>query len=480
MKASGYRMRPVFSVPGGDVIGPYTDFHREGNLVRTVRDDTAALAAQGAAEATVEPASVLVTGGPGLGAALHGIASAAADRVPVLVMTGSVDETGFQALKPSITSDGVKPRVTEDPEEAAVDLVRCRPVVFETSGSDDLDTVVEAVEESPGEGPDPKSMSDVLDLVEGSRTVFLIGGGCRWAGVSEILEELSKNLGVPMVESLRGRGVVPEHSPFNHGMIGVRGWADGLLEEADVVVALGARLTERTVANIPDDVSLVHVGYERPLTDVDVSITCDLVEFLKAFEDADPDPWEPEKPEGPPELDTVTFDIVKAARKAWIGPTVVDSGQVTATAILAGEVSTPWELVVPSRYCPVGFSLPAALGVASRVPEPVLAIMGDHAFLYSLSEWVTVAEEELPVVGLVVRNGEMGFVRQFQEAEVGEVRGVDVDCDVEGFLERDLGIEVVELEADGDEVYRTLRELEMKKEPKVVFVDVPREDLPLP
>ncbi len=480
MKATGYRMRPVFSVPGGDVIGLYTELHREGNVVRTVRDDTSALAAQGAAEATVEPASVLVTGGPGLGAALHGIASTAADRVPVLVMTGSVDETGFQALKPSITSDGVRPRVTEDPEEAAFDLVRCRPAILEVSNGDDLDAVIKAVEEAPREGPDPESMGDVLDLVEGSRTVFLIGGGCKWAGVSETLEELSRDLGVPMVESLRGRGVVSEYSPFNHGMIGVRGWANDLLEDADVVVALGARLTERTTSHVPKDVSLVHVGYERPLTDVDVSMACDLAEFLRAFEDADPDPWEPEKPEGPSELDTVTFEVVKAAREAWIGPTVVDSGQVTATAILAGKISTPWELVVPSRYCPVGFSLPAALGVASRVPEPVLAIMGDHAFLYSLSEWFTVVEERLPVVGLVMRNEEMGFVRQFQEMKVGEVRGVDVNCDVEGFLERDLGIEAVELEADGDEVYRTLRELEMKKEPAVVFVDVPREDLPLP
>ncbi len=479
MKARGYRLRPVFSVPGGDVIETYTDLHREGDLLRTVRDDDAVMAAQGAAEATAEPAASLVTGGPGLGAAVHGLASAAADRVPVVLMTGDVREEGFQALKPEITSDGVKPSITRDPEEAASELVRCRPVILEGADVDDLDDVVDAVEEEPRDLPE-EPLEEAFETVDGSRAVFLVGGGCRWAGVSEVLEEISRDLGVPIVETLRGRGVIPEHSPFNMGMVGVRGWADEVLRRADVVVALGARLTERTVDGEVRDLSIVHVGYEPPCLDPDVRVEGDLAAFLEVFADeADPDPWEPDRPAGPPGLDTVTFEIVEAAREAWIGPMTVDSGQVTATAILACEVSAPWELITPCRYCPVGFALPAAVGAASRLPEPTLAVMGDHAFLYSLPEWVTVSEEGLPVVGLVLRNGEMGFVRQFQEAKTGEVRGLEVRSDVQGFLE-DLGVETVELEADRDEVYRTLRDIEMKKEPAVVFVEVPREDLPLP
>ncbi|WP_456454331.1 thiamine pyrophosphate-dependent enzyme [Methanopyrus sp.] len=472
-----FRLRPVFGVPGDDVARPYLRLAESDELVRTTREDAAVYAAIGAAEVSGEPAAALATRGPGVAVALAGLACALADRVPVLCATGEITERGFQSLVPSMASDGAELTVTDDPGEAARTLARSEPVLYVDPGfdPDEVSSELEGIE--PAE-PDPEDVERVRGLLEGERVAILVGRGCYRAQCGELVERLCGILEAPVVETMRGRGVVPEYHPRNVGVVGLRGWANDVIEEADVVLALGARLSERTRANL-DWPTTVAIGFE--VKDADEVVECDVRAFVEALLEDPPrtEPWDP-KPSEPPGFDLELYRVVKAALKGWIGPATVDSGQITPTALLAARVSSPSEVIYSGSFCPMGFAIPAALGASARVPEMVLALTGDGGFMASCQELETAVREDLQIAVLVTRNGELGFTRQVMEEKEGRAAKMGLDADVPSIAES-LGVEVEVIgKPDPDEVKRTLRDVEMSGETTVVVVELPHEDVPMP
>ncbi|WP_456484063.1 thiamine pyrophosphate-dependent enzyme [Methanopyrus kandleri] len=473
---TSFRLRPVFGVPGDDVTRPYLRLAEEDELVRTTREDAAVYAAIGAAEVSGEPAAALATCGPGVAVALAGLACALADRVPVLCATGEITERGFQSLVPSMASDGVELTVTDDPEEAARTLARSEPVLYVDPGFDPDGVSAELEDIEPVE-PDPEDVERVRGLLEGKRVAILVGRGCYRARCGELVERLCEVLEAPIVETMRGRGVVPEYHPRNAGVVGLRGWANDVVEDADVVLALGARLSGRTRADI-DWPTTIAVGFG---VEADEVVECDVRAFVKALLENPPrtEPWNP-KPGEPPEFDLELYRVVKAALKAWIGPATVDSGQITPTALLAARLSSPSELIHSGSFCPMGFAIPAALGASARVPEMALALTGDGGFMASCQELETAVREDLPIAVLVTCNGELGFTRQVMEEKEGRATKMGLDVDVPSIAES-LGAEVEVIgKLDPGEVKRVLRDVEMKGETTVVVVELPREDVPMP
>ncbi|WP_457619557.1 thiamine pyrophosphate-dependent enzyme [Methanopyrus sp.] len=474
---TSFRLRPVFGVPGDDVTRPYLELAEEDELVRTTREDAAVYAAIGAAEVSGEPAAALATRGPGVGVALAGLACALADRVPVLCATGEVTERGFQSLSPSIVSDGVELTVTDDPEEAAWTLARSEPVLYVDPGFDP-DGISEELEGVGSVEPDPEDVERVLGILEGKRVAILVGRGCYRARCGELVERLCGTLGAPVVETMRGRGVVPEYHPRNAGVVGLRGWANDVVEDADVVLALGARMSERTRADL-DWPTTVAVGFG--VGDADEVVECDVRAFLEALLEDPPktEPWSPE-PSEPRGFDLELYRVVKAALRAWIGPATVDSGQITPTALLAARLSSPSELIHSGSFCPMGFAIPAALGASARVPEMTLALTGDGGFMASCQELETAVREDVPIAVLVTRNRELGFTRQVMEEREGRAAKMELGVDIPSVAES-LGAEVeVVDEPDPGVVKRVLRDVEMNGETTVVVVELPREDVPMP
>ncbi|WP_456482785.1 thiamine pyrophosphate-dependent enzyme [Methanopyrus sp.] len=472
-----FRLRPVFGVPGDDVTRPYLRLAEEDELVRTTREDAAVYAAIGAAEVSGEPAAALATRGPGVAVALAGLACALADRVPVLCATGEVTDRGFQSLVPSMVSDGVELTVTDDPKEAARTLARSEPVLYVDPGFDPDGISAEFERIEPAE-PDPEDVDRVRELLEGKRVAILVGRGCYRARCGELVERLCEVLKAPVVETMRGRGVVPEYHPRNAGVVGLRGWANDVVENADVVLALGARLSERTRAGLDWPVT-VAVGFG--VDGADEVVECDVRAFVEVLLEDPPrtEPWNP-KPGEPSEFDLELYRVVKASLRAWIGPVTVDSGQITPTALLAARLSSPSEVIHSGSFCPMGFAIPAALGASARVPEMTLALTGDGGFMTSCQELGTAVREDLPIAVLVARNRELGFTRQMMEEKEGRAAKMELDVDIPSAAEA-MGAEVEVIEKpDPGEVKRVLRDVEMNGETTVVVVELPREDVPMP
>jgi len=472
-----HHLKPAFAVPGDDLHEPYLELAERDELVRTNREDTAAYAAIGAAEVSNEPAALLATRGPGLAHALPGLACALADHVPILCITGEPLDQGFQSLLPSLESNRARLTVTRDPREAARALARSQPAVLTRPQTPD--ELEPHLRETRPPQPTDGEIEEVRRRLQGRKVALLVGRGCYRARATEHLERLAERLNAPIVQTMRGRGVVPEYHPRNYGVVGLRGWANHVLREADVILALGARLTERTLPEEPDaEIIAVTLHLNGP---ADLHLECDPAPLLRALLKHPPEtrPWRPERRE-PDEPDLHAYRVVKTALRAWIGPVTLDSGQHTPLALLAARLSAPNELIHSGAFCPVGFALPAALGAATRTPEPVLAITGDGGFLATHHELETVVREDLPVTVLVLRNRELGFTRQTAGLDDPEPAGMDLPTDPADLAEA-YGTEVHRLEHDRtDELHRILRDAEMQREPTVIVVELPREDVPLP
>lgn len=461
----------VFGYPGGAVITLYDvlpEYPLRHVLVR--HEQGAAHAADGYARASGRVGVCLATSGPGATNLVTGLATAMMDSVPIVAVTGQVSTAtlgtdSFQeADLTGITLPVVKhsylvkraadiPRVVKEafhiastgrPGPVLVDLprdVQASPCDFRYPETVDL----------PGYKPNleahPHQLERAARAIAGaSRPVFLAGGGVIASGASEALARLARRASVPVVVTLLGLGAYPASDPLFVGLAGMHGCyaANRTLNEADLIVAVGTRFSDRVTGPpraFAPRASIVHIDVDPAELGknvrTDLPIVADARRALEALADLLPEApprtdwlgeisgWRAETAPPPGRGKAPTrrprlspLEVVDRVGQWCRGRAILvtDVGQHQMWSAQRIPVERPRSFLTSGGLGTMGYGLPATLGAQVACPgTPVVLITGDGSFQMSLQQLATIREESLGVKVVMVNNGYLGMVRQWQD-----------------------------------------------------------------
>ena len=457
----------IFGYPGGAILPVYDELYRQEEIqhVLTVHEQGAAHAADGYARASGRVGVCLATSGPGATNLITGLATAHMDSVPVVAITGQVatglmgkdsfQEVDITGMTLSISKHSFVVRdVARIPQlvhEAFRIAASGRPGVVILDIPRDMQTLeVEAEEIEPsfatptrtGHWPEAGLEAAAKALATAKRPVMQVGGGAVRAGAASQVRELARHLDAPVVSTLMGLGVVPGNESHFLGLTGMHGHkaANLAVHHADVVLAIGCRFSDRFVTaktefikgktiiqldidpaeigkNIPSHVGLTgnigllaqallertpkaeHIAWWRQIQDWRENVEESAATFLDG-------PW------------IMKFLSVQTQERRTIFVTDVGQHQMWAAQHLTLQQPRTW--LTSGGFGTMGFGMPAALGAQTGCPEArVIHICGDGSFRMTGMELHTIASTQAPVISIVVDNGSLGMVRQWQELFFG-------------------------------------------------------------
>lgn len=458
----------VFGYPGGAVIPLYDALPKfEIRHILTRHEQGAAFAAGGYARASGKVGVAIATSGPGATNLVTGIADAYMDSVPIVCLTGQVprsmigkdsfqesDITGITL--PIVKHNYLVREMTELPHviHEAFHIARSgRPgpvlvdipkdlQILEFSGS--LEVPLEALRGYVVRNePDPLAIAAAAELLNRSeRPCLYIGGGCVTSGARDELVALAEAAGIPATWTLMGKSAFPEDHPRACGMLGMHGaaYANYAITQCDLMIVCGARFDDRVtgkLATFNPEAKVIHIdidpaelGKNRA---VEVAVEANIKPALRALlprvqrQDrkewlAQVDGWKKRHPlvaRGPKETGEIRpqllLDKLSAATegKAIV---VADVGQHQMWAAQFYHPSEPRLFQTSGGLGAMGFSLPAAIGAQFGCPDrEVWVICGDGGIQMNIQELAVASLHRLPIRIMLVNNGYLGMVRQWQE-----------------------------------------------------------------
>jgi acetolactate synthase-1/2/3 large subunit len=454
----------AFGIPGGNILPIYDAHARLAPRVAHVlvrHEQVAAHAAEGYAHATGKVGVCLATSGPGATNLVTGIADAFHDRVPLVAITGNVpraqagtgafQEADIVAITRPITKLSV---VVREPDALAGTLAeafrlaragRPGPVLVDIPRDVQLARTRVPYRPAPADPPRRPAVEAAVEVaalaLHAARPLLYLGGGVRSSGASAAVRELAERLELPFVTSLNGKGAVSEDHPLWIGMIGMHGHAraNRAVQRADLVLALGARLSDRGVgqaAGFAPAARIVQADIDpaalarRP--EGALALEGDLGETVRALLDAlrDSRPasraaWRAEL-EGlrgapsrrpPPGAPLHAPEVIERLQALLPRGAVVTTGvgQHQMFAAQRWRARGPRDFITSGGFGTMGFCLPAAIGAQLGCPEAlVVGIDGDGSFQMTVQDLATAADLGLPLKLFVLDNRGLGMVRQVQ------------------------------------------------------------------
>lgn len=484
----------IFGLCGHTIIG-FLDALGKSRIryISTRHEQVAAHAADGYARASGKVGVLLTHLGPGLTNAATGVANAALDSIPMVVIAGDIpsyyygrhphqevnlhqDADQFQIFRPFCKRVYRVDNVTDLPRivERAFHLAqtgRPGPVLVDVPMdlfSADLD--VDAFSKTPPEiakiGIDPATTARIVDaLATSRRPVLYAGGGVLSARATNELRLLAEALQVPVAHTLMGKGCLPHDHPLLLGQSGF--WGTPIANEkcrtADLIVAIGTRLAEanssswdpRFTFSIPPtrlihldaDVAEIGRNYQTELgvvADAKLALAS-LADEARGKRHADRGPLHDEIARGRKEFagnwaGQWTSDqyplrperILSELRQAAPADAfiVTDVGWNKNGVGQQFPINVPGTFITPSGLATMGFGPAAALGV--KVAEPgrvAIALVGDGGFSANPSVVATAMEAGLPVIWLVMDNSAFGTIAGLEEMHYGTTFGCVFECD---------------------------------------------------
>jgi acetolactate synthase-1/2/3 large subunit len=465
----------AFGIPGGAILPTYDAIAR-GTTVRHVlarHEQGAGHMAEGYARASGEVGVAIATSGPGATNLVTPIADAWMDSTPLVCITGQVRSSligtdAFQEIDATgITLPIVKHSwLVQDVEElpgvlkAAFHVARTGrqgPVLvdiakdvqeaeFEFEYPDEVDL--------PGWKPPrkvhPRQIREAARAIaHAERPIIYAGGGVLNANACAELLELVESAQLPAVVTLMGKGCLPDSHPLNYGPPGMHGskYANWALNKADLVIAVGSRFDDRVTGKVSAfapgakvihfDIDAAEVGKIRnadipvvgplpvALAELHAELR-DLMEggphghesWLRQVEEwREQFPYRYSKAPGvlkPQTAIEALRDLAATRDEDVVWTTGVGQHQMWAMQYLV--CNQPRSFITSGGLGTMGYGLPAAIGAkAARPDATVVCIDGDGCFQMTCQELATAALERLPIVAVVINNGWLGMVRQWQE-----------------------------------------------------------------
>ena len=465
----------VFGYPGGAVLHIYDALFKQGSLKHILvrHEQAAAHAADGYARATGQCGVCLVTSGPGATNAVTGIATAYMDSIPMVVLTGQVPTPfiGSDAFQEVDTVGITRPCVkhnflVKDVRDLALTIRKAfhiattgrpGPVVVDIP-KDVTDPNIRIPYVYPREiklrsyNPVEKGhlgqIRKAVDLMlAAKRPVFYTGGGVVLGDGSAQLTELVKATGFPITSTLMGLGAFPMTDPQFLGMLGMHGTyeANMAMHETDVLIAIGARFDDRVTGKIEHfcpHARIIHIDVDPssiaknvkvdvPIVGQVASVLADMLRLYREQQPKSPvnalgDWWAkigewralnclkyPANPEAiKPQFAVETLYKVTNGELYLAS----DVGQHQMFAAQFYPFDKPRRWINSGGLGTMGYGLPAAIGAQLAHPEAQVAcISGDASILMCIQELATCQQYRLPIKVVLLNNGYMGMVRQWQE-----------------------------------------------------------------
>lgn len=465
----------VFGYPGGSVLHIYDALFKQETVrhILVRHEQGASHAADGYARATGKCGVCLVTSGPGATNAVTGIATAYMDSIPMVVLTGQVPTPviGSDAFQEVDTVGITRPCVkhnflVKDVRDLALTIRKAfhiattgrpGPVVVDIP-KDVTDPNIKIPYHypreirmrsyNPVEKGHPGQIKKAVDLMlQATRPVFYTGGGVVLGEGSAQLTELVRATGFPVTSTLMGLGAYPTTDPQFIGMLGMHGTyeANMAMHETDVLIAIGARFDDRVTGKIEHfcpHAKIIHVDVDPSSISKNVRVDVPIVgqvagvltEMLRLYQAQKPQPdpapiadwWA--KIADWRRLDCLQYDRTSAAIKPQFAIETLckvtdgdlyltsDVGQHQMFAAQFYPFDKPRRWINSGGLGTMGFGLPAAMGVQLAFPEAQVAcVSGEASILMCIQELATCKQYSLPIKVILLNNGYMGMVRQWQE-----------------------------------------------------------------
>lgn len=463
----------LFGYPGGAVIDIYDELPRHPHIrhILTRHEQGAVHAADGYARASGKVGTCLVTSGPGATNTVTGIATAYCDSIPMVIITGQVPtgligNDAFQEVdivgitRPCTKHNFLVKRV----EDLALTIRqafylartgRPGPVLIDLPKD-----VVQAVTEfewpdeismrsyNPTYKPNIYQLRRASEQIAASRKPLLLcGGGVIMSNASEVIKEMAKTLQIPVVSTLMGLGSFPSTDPLFLGMVGMHGTyaANMALNNADLLICAGARFDDRVtgkLAAFASKAKIIHIDIDptsiRKNVQVEVPVVGDcrlaLKEILdicksryashdwkKEHEDwvQETAHWKEEQPlTWQPGEKIKPQQVIEALRHLTRGEAIITTevGQHQMWAAQFYSFTEPRTLLTSGGLGTMGYGFPAAIGAQLALPDKmVITVAGDGSIQMNIQELATAVANKLPVKVVILNNGHLGMVRQWQE-----------------------------------------------------------------
>jgi acetolactate synthase-1/2/3 large subunit len=462
-------VKEVFGLPGGANLPMYDELFKSNIRHILVRhEQSAAHMADGFGRVSRKPGVCFATSGPGATNLLTGLATAQADSSPMIAVTGQVpvnmigkdafQESDIIGMANPCVKYSFQPRTSDEIPEVVrkgfyiAATGRPGPVLIDIPKDVQQN---EAPMNFPDEfkirgyhpwtDPDIAQIEKAIDmLLSAEKPIILAGGGVTISSAFAELQSIAELLMMPVVTTFKGKGSFPENHPLSLGPIGMHGHAEAnkLMTEADCVLAIGTRFSDRSVGTFEDfekrlkiihmDVDPAEIG-KNQTTNVavvgDVQATLRIMVKLLIQKSI-------KKSEG-----TTWIKHVKEVKDYWKENLKLPTGEMTAAKILrklrevlpkesittteVGQhqmwASLFFDVIHPGTFFSstglgtMGWGFPAALGAKVARPDvPVVDIAGDGSFSMTENSLATSVLENIPVIIFLVNNFSLGMVAQWQ------------------------------------------------------------------
>ena len=452
----------IFGVPGGAIIEVYDALYDSNIKHLTTRHEQGAVhAADGFARASGKVGVAMATSGPGATNTVTGITTAYMDSSSIVVFTGQVptqmigndafqeaDITGITmpVTKHNFLVTDVK-KLLKTVKEAfyIASTGRPGPVLVDLPKDITIADIdysypkkVDLIGYKPKYEGHPKQIKRAAELImKAERPLILAGGGVIISNASKELVELAEAIPAFVVTTLMGKGSIPETHPLCLGFVGMHGskYANYAVTECDLLIAVGCRFSDRTTGKLSGFApyaKIIHIDIDPAEigknVDVDIPIVGDAkrvlaklkkyVQYKKRKEWNDKvNCWRKRYPlKYKKDGFKPQFVIERACEVIPDAIVTTEVGQNQMWAAQYFKVKHPRQFITSGGLGTMGFGFPAAIGAQVACPDRiVIDIAGDGSFMMNIQELATCVFYNIPVKVLVLNNGYLGMVRQWQQ-----------------------------------------------------------------
>jgi acetolactate synthase-1/2/3 large subunit len=457
------RVRHVFGIPGVHNLAIYDALLRQSEVTHVLarHEAGAAFMADGYARASGAPGVVVVTTGPGATNALTPLVESYAGSMPVVVVmsdvasplvgreVGALHEVPNQidCFRPvtrwaeAVTEAAALPATVH----AAFDLLRTgRPGPIAISIPNDFLTArLETAPRDGGHGRRPPCHVDEIReaarlLGSATKPLLIAGGGVIAAGAETELTSLARRLDAPVITTVMGRGAISERDPLWHGVLPNSRATEAAIKAADVILAVGCRFAHRSTQGLLLNLSfdpaqtLIHLDLDptvigrlfKPQRAIVGDAKDGLARMLEALGAGKAvsgwdHGWRTKlRSAASARYTDDTARLVDALRAALPDDAIVVNDQTGINYWMEWRfpVVRPRTFLYPVGSATLGYAVPAAIGAkVARPDQPVIAVVGDGGFMYSVNELATAVKYRLPVVFLVMNDDRYGAIKWLQE-----------------------------------------------------------------
>lgn len=506
----------VFGYPGEQIL-PIYEALRESKIkhVLTRHEQAAIHAADSYARISGKCGVCLATAGPGAMNLVMGVSACYKDNVPVLILTGDVptDVKGNGTFQDLPLNEVFKPICyksynAHSPEKLENSINEAFMHFEEGITGPFHINIPKNIQSKPMNMHHkvihtniikPIKESDIQDTIkridESEKPIIIAGYGLIYSGAMEEFIEFVEKSDIPVTTTWNARGIIPESDERNLGLTGNRGTikANYAAEHADLVIALGTRLSERTASHINTE-NIIQVNTNKEHDHGKTFYNYNVKDFLKKVNETEfskenskwknrinsKDDVPPRKLEETDKLhpETVIKNILSHCDNNTT--IAIDAGTIPTYFTTESKLEKSGQILFSGGLGPMGYAVPAAIGATyARHDDVIIAATGDGAIQMTIEELGVLSTYKLPIIVIIINNNKLGIIKQWQDM-VG-VPNYQVDLENPDFIKI---AEAYDIKADNitsiEELNEKLTLAIKEKKPHLFNVEVADVPIPLP